>query len=84
MISLIHRWVFGTRQLHHPIDLPGYGIIECTRCHAYLRAGFVISLMTHLEREHKMHEDEAIETAIHMSDLLYKMRIARRAAKETK
>jgi hypothetical protein len=70
MISFIHRLVFGPKQSPQPIDLPGYGIVKCTRCHSHLRTGFALSLMGHLSTEHKMGENEAIYTAVHMLELL--------------
>jgi hypothetical protein len=72
MISLIHRWIFGPKSTPMPIDLPGYGIVECTQCHKYLRHKFALSLMSRLEKDHQMHEDAAIDTAVHMLELLAK------------
>lgn len=51
------------------IDFPD-GVASCVSCHKYLRAGFALSLMAHLSREHQMHEDLAINTAERMLDLL--------------
>ena len=72
MISLIHRWVFGTKPIPTSIDLPGYGVIECAKCRTYLRTRFVLSLMVHMAEEHKMDENQAIETAIHVYELFLK------------
>jgi hypothetical protein len=73
MISLLHRWIFGA-QNQAVIDLPGYGIIDCQRCHKFLRNSYALSLMTHLERDHEMHEDIAHDTAVRMLDILYAQR----------
>jgi hypothetical protein len=78
MISMIHRWVFGVKPIMVPIDLPGHGVVNCPRCHTYLRTGFALSLMGHLERDHQMQEDVAIDTATRMLDLLYKARLSRK------
>ena len=69
MLSLIRKWLSpGSKP--QALDLPGYGVVDCNRCHKYLRTGFALSLMSHLEREHKMHGDLAVSTAEHMLDLL--------------
>ncbi len=68
MLSLIRKWLAPEQK--KPIDLQGYGVVDCNRCHKYLRTGFTLSLMSHLSREHKMHEDLAISTATHMLELL--------------
>ena len=76
MISLIHRWVFGVKQVIK-INLSEHGVAECTRCHMFLQNGFATSLMSHLETDHKMHYNTAIETAERMLDLVYQERMKR-------
>lgn len=76
MLSLIRSWL--TPKVLQVIDLPGHGVIDCMRCHKFLRTGFALSLMTHLEQDHKMHEDLATSTAIHMLDLLRIAKIKQR------
>lgn len=78
MLSMLHRWAFGPKVPIAPIDLPGYGVIECKQCHLYLRTGFALSLIGHLERYHQMGENEAIEVGTHMLDLLYAAKLKRR------
>lgn len=68
LLSLIRSWFIP--KAPKVLDLPGHGVVDCGRCHKYLRTGFALSLMTHLEQEHKMHEDLAIHTATHMLDLM--------------
>lgn len=65
----------------HKIDLPGYGVIDCTYCHRCLRTGFVLRLIAHLGMKHKMNEDLAIHTAVHMLDLLHKQKELQRTKK---
>jgi hypothetical protein len=69
VLSLIRKWLSPGNK-PQALDLPGYGVVDCSRCHKYLRTGFALSLMSHLEREHKMHGDLAVSTAEHMLDLL--------------
>lgn len=68
MLSLIRKWLAPKKQ--EPIDLKGHGVVDCSLCHKHLRAGFALSLMSHLTRGHKMHEDQAISTATHMLELM--------------
>lgn len=68
MLSLIRKWLAPAPQT--AIDLQGYGVVDCSLCHKYLRTGFALSLMSHLSRSHDMHEDVAISTATHMLELM--------------
>lgn len=70
MISYIHRLMFGPQTTPAKIDLASFGITDCPSCHSHLRSGFALSLMSHLSKVHKMGENEAIETAIRMLELL--------------
>lgn len=79
MLSLIRSWLYQKEP--QAVDLPGHGVVNCDRCHKYLRTGFALSLMAHLEKDHLMHEDLAIDTATHMLDLL---RTARTKLREEK
>lgn len=78
MLSLLHRWAFGPKIPYTPIDLPGYGIIDCKDCHRFLKTGFALSLIGHLEKHHQMGEDKAIEVGTRMLDLLYAAKLRRR------
>jgi hypothetical protein len=81
LLSLIRKWL-NSGSKPAALDLPGYGVIDCNRCHKYLRTGFALSLMSHLEQEHKMKEDLAISTATHMLDLLLETKTKLREERE--
>jgi hypothetical protein len=80
-LSLIQKWL-TLKNEKKVIDLPGYGVVDCTRCHKYLRTGFVLSLMAHLSKEHNMHEDEAIRVGTHMLDLIREAKIKLRESRD--
>ena len=76
MISLICRWITRTRPLPPEIDrtFAGEEIASCKRCGELLRVRYTLRFMTHLQDDHKMNEDDAIETAIKISETIYKQR----------
>jgi hypothetical protein len=52
--------------------------VDCSQCHKFLRTGFALSLIGHLEQHHDMHEDDAIRVGTHMLDLLHEAKLKRR------
>jgi hypothetical protein len=77
MLSLIRRWLCKPVILAVEQSHVGEDIAKCSRCHSLLRVGYHLRLITHLRLDHKLPEEDAIETTTWICNRLYRQRIER-------
>lgn len=57
-----------------PQDSLILSLTDCLECRKLLRVRFVLRLMSHLNEHHGHSENEAIETATKLSEIMYNRR----------